>query len=264
MLSWALVFRLSPLVSPKEVLFYITIFAKNITMEQRIAEWNERFGRAPAEEVIDFFTKTFGKGVCLSSSMGAEDQVLTHIMATRDPSCTIFTLDTGRMFHETYDLIDRTNKQYNIKIEVLFPDYKNVQKMVREKGINLFYDSVENRKLCCSIRKVEPLKRALEGMQAWITGIRKDQTIDRFNTSLIEWDENYNLIKINPLYRWTEKMVWEYIRSNSVPYNELFDKGFRSIGCQPCTRAVEAGEDPRAGRWWWEDTGHKECGLHIK
>jgi phosphoadenosine phosphosulfate reductase len=139
-----------------------------------------------------------------------------------------------------------------------------VQEMVREKGVNLFYESVENRKLCCNIRKLEPLKRALSGMKAWITGIRKDQTINRFNTRLIEWDEANQLVKINPLYRWSEKMVWEYIKLHNVPFNELHDKGFPSIGCQPCTRAVAQGEDIRAGRWWWEDQGHKECGLHIK
>jgi phosphoadenosine phosphosulfate reductase len=136
--------------------------------------------------------------------------------------------------------------------------------MVREKGINLFYESVENRKLCCHVRKVEPLKRALHGMQAWITGIRKDQTLNRFDTKLVEWDETFHLIKINPLYRWSEKMVWNFIRENNVPYNALHDKGFPSIGCQPCTRAVAPGEDSRAGRWWWEDQGHKECGLHVK
>ena len=233
-------------------------------MEQRIAEWNERFAKAPAEEALDFFIKAFGKGLCLSSSMGAEDQVLIHMLTSIDPDIRVFTLDTGRMFPETYKLIDRTNRHFNIKIEVYFPDFSGVQKMVWEKGINLFYESIENRKLCCSIRKVEPLKRALDGMQAWITGIRKDQTIERFNTNLIEWDDNNNLLKINPIYRWTEKMVWDYIKSNAIPYNELFDKGFRSIGCQPCTRAVGPDEDPRAGRWWWEDSGHKECGLHIK
>jgi phosphoadenosine phosphosulfate reductase len=230
----------------------------------RIEEWNEKFGKSPAEEVLDFFARTFGKTLCLSSSMGAEDQVLTHMLTAIDPGIRIFTLDTGRMFPETYEIIDRTNKHYNIKIEMFFPDYESVQKMVTERGINLFYESTENRKLCCNVRKVQPLKRALAGMQAWITGIRKDQTIERFGTRLVERDENNNLIKINPLYRWTEKMVWDYIDSNNIPYNALFGEGFRSIGCQPCTRAVGAGEDARSGRWWWEDTGHKECGLHVK
>jgi len=233
-------------------------------MQKQIDEWNEKYGKAPAEEALAFFLGVFGKEICFSSSMGAEDVVIIHMLTSIDRDIKIFTLDTGRMFPETYDLIDKTNKKHNINIEIYFPDYVKVQEMVRERGINLFHDSVENRKLCCSIRKLEPLGRALTGMQAWITGIRKDQTIDRFTTNLVEWDDKNNLIKINPLYRWTEKMVWDYIKSASIPYNELFDKGFRSIGCQPCTRAVAHDEDSRAGRWWWEDEGHKECGLHAK
>jgi phosphoadenosine phosphosulfate reductase len=134
--------------------------------------------------------------------------------------------------------------------------------MVNTKGINLFYESLENRKLCCHLRKIEPLNRALSGMEAWITGIRKDQTLSRFETNLVEWDESHGLIKINPLYKWTDKLVWDYIRQYNVPYNPLHDKGFPSIGCQPCTRAVKPGDDIRSGRWWWEDQGPKECGLH--
>jgi len=233
-------------------------------MESRIATWNERFQKAPAEEVLEFFNREFGALVCLSSSMGAEDQVLTHMLMKINPDFRIFTLDTGRLFPETLNLIQQTRDQYHVNLEVFFPDYKLVQQMVKEKGINLFYNSVENRKLCCQIRKLEPLKRALNGMKAWITGIRKDQTLNRFNTQVIEWDEANELVKINPLYRWSEKMVWDYIRANQIPYNELHDNNFPSIGCQPCTRAVAPGEDSRAGRWWWEDQGHKECGLHIQ
>jgi phosphoadenosine phosphosulfate reductase len=233
-------------------------------MESKLAEWNERFEKAPAEEVLEFFNREFGASVCLSSSMGAEDQVLTHMVMKINPDFRIFTLDTGRLFPETLNLIQQTRDQYQVNLEVFFPDYKLVQQMVKEKGINLFYHSVENRKLCCQIRKLEPLKRALHGMNAWITGIRKDQTLNRFNTRVIEWDEANELVKINPLYRWSEKMVWDYIRANQIPYNELHDKNFPSIGCQPCTRAVTPGEDSRAGRWWWEDQGHKECGLHIQ
>jgi phosphoadenosine phosphosulfate reductase len=233
-------------------------------MKERINEWNERLAKASAEEVLSFFNEKFESSVCLSSSMGAEDQVLTHMVTAINPEFKIFTLDTGRLFPETLNLIQKTRDRYKTNIEVYFPDYKLVQQMVRDKGINLFYESVENRKLCCQIRKLEPLKRALEGMKAWITGIRKDQTINRFNTSVVEWDEGNSLVKINPLYRWSEKMVWEYIHKHQIPYNELHDKGFPSIGCQPCTRAIAPGEDTRAGRWWWEDQGHKECGLHIK
>jgi phosphoadenosine phosphosulfate reductase len=233
-------------------------------MDERISGWNERFAQASAPEVLAYFAGEFNGKICLSSSMGAEDQVLTHMVIRIDPQFRIFTLDTGRLFPETLNLIHQTQKQYQANLEVFFPDYNQVQTMVYDKGVNLFYDSVDNRKLCCHVRKVEPLKRALKGMEAWITGIRKDQTLNRFNTSLVEWDDVHNLVKINPLYRWTEKMVWNYIHENHIPYNELHDKGFPSIGCQPCTRAVAPGEDSRAGRWWWEDQGAKECGLHIK
>jgi len=233
-------------------------------MDKRINDWNESFAATSVNEVLAFFIREFGDQLCLSSSMGSEDQVLTDVLVKLNPNFRIFTLDTGRLFPETLNLIHRTNEHYNIQINVMFPDYQNVERMVKEKGINLFYKSVENRKLCCHIRKVEPLKRALSGMKAWITGIRKDQTISRFNTNIVEWDGDNNLVKINPLYRWTDKMVWDYIRQYNVPYNELHDRHFLSIGCQPCTRAVEPGEDARAGRWWWEDQGQKECGLHIK
>jgi phosphoadenosine phosphosulfate reductase len=233
-------------------------------MEDRVKVWEERFAKAPAEEILEFFSNEFGDRICLSSSMGAEDQVLTHMLVQIRPGFRIFTLDTGRLFPETLNLIQKTRDHYHNNIEVFFPDYKLVQQMVREKGINLFYESVEYRKLCCQVRKLEPLKRALAGMDSWISGIRKDQTINRFDTKVIEWDENNSLVKINPLYRWSEKMVWDYIHKNQIPYNELHDKNFPSIGCQPCTRAIAPGEDSRAGRWWWEDQGHKECGLHIK
>jgi phosphoadenosine phosphosulfate reductase len=229
-----------------------------------VAAWNERFQKATPQDVLKFFAEEFGDRLCLSSSMGAEDQVLTDMLVKINPAIRIFTLDTGRLFPETLNLIHTTKKHYQANLEVFFPDYRQVQKMVREKGINLFYDSIENRKRCCQIRKMEPLKRALKGMQAWITGIRKDQTLTRFGTNLVEWDTENGLVKINPLYRWSEKMVWDYIHNHQVPYNELHDKGYPSIGCQPCTRAVAPGEDARAGRWWWEDEGHKECGLHVK
>jgi len=233
-------------------------------MDERVSAWAERFSNAPAAEILAFFNLEFGDRICLSSSMGAEDQVLTCMLVNINPHFRVFTLDTGRLFPETLNLIHETRNRYSLNLEVYFPDYRGVEKMVREKGINLFYESVENRKQCCYVRKVEPLKRALQGMQAWITGIRKDQTLNRFNTRVVEWDDTYNLVKINPLYRWTEKMVWDYIRENGIPYNKLHDIGFPSIGCQPCTRAVNPGEDSRSGRWWWEDQGHRECGLHMK
>ena len=176
----------------------------------------------------------------------------------------VFTLDTGRLFPETYDLIARTNKYFGIRMKTYFPEPIAVEKMVAEKGINLFYDSVENRKRCCGIRKVAQLPRAFEGMDAWICGLRKDQSVSRFFNKMVEWDSNNGLVKINPLINWTEKEVWKYIKMHSLPYNLLHDSGFPSIGCEPCTRAIEPGEDIRSGRWWWESEVHKECGLHKR
>lgn len=225
---------------------------------------NAKFEKSPPKEILAFLYKECKGKIALSSSLGAEDQVLTDMLAGINPNPRIFTLDTGRLFPETYDLISETNKKYNIKIEIYFPDYKSVETMVKEKGINLFYESIENRKLCCHLRKIEPAKRAFKGLDLWISGLRKDQSLGRFNTKLAEWDEVNDLIKINPLLNWSEKEVWAYIKENNVPYNALHDKGFPSIGCQPCTRAVQKGEDIRSGRWWWEEAEHNECGLHVK
>ncbi len=233
--------------------------------EKLVREYNERFMNESPMKVLEFFLKEYSGKIALASSLGAEDQVLTHMVLSIDPSVKIFTLDTGRLFPETYDLIDRTNSRFNFKMEVCFPAAKKVEKMVREKGINLFYESIQNRKQCCYIRKIEPLHRALEGYEMWITGLRKDQSITRNDNSLVELDENnHGLIKLNPLINWTEKMVWNYIEEYNIPYNKLHDQGFPSIGCQPCTRAVEPGEDVRSGRWWWEHPQHKECGLHQR
>ena len=230
-----------------------------------VKEYNERFINESPVKVLEFFLKEYSGKIAFASSLGAEDQVLTHMVLSIDPSVKIFTLDTGRLFPETYDLIDRTNSRFDFKMEVYFPSAKKVEKMVREKGINLFYESVENRKQCCYTRKIEPLHRALEGYEMWITGLRKDQSITRNNNSLVELDENnHGLIKLNPLINWTEEMVWNYIEEYNIPYNKLHNQGFSSIGCQPCTRAIENGEDVRAGRWWWEMPEHKECGLHQR
>jgi phosphoadenosine phosphosulfate reductase len=227
-------------------------------------KFSEQFNKAPAEEILSFFLHRYKKKVVQATSMGAEDQVLTHMIRSIDKDTRIITLDTGRLFQETYDLIAKTNAHFNINIETYFPDYKRVEEMVREKGVNLFYDSVENRKLCCGIRKNEPLKRALQGMDAWICGLRKDQTVPRFYNKVVEWDAQHGLLKVNPLINWTEKQVWNYIRENNIPYNVLHDSGFPSIGCQPCTRAIKPGEDSRDGRWWWEPSENKECGLHNR
>lgn len=233
-------------------------------MKDKINELNAKVENARAVECLRFFLKEYKGKIALSSSMGAEDQVLTDMVANIDPETRIFTLDTGRIFPETYDLIDKTNKKYGISIDVMFPDHKAIQQMVKEKGINLFYESVENRKLCCHIRKIEPLKRAFEGLDVWICGLRREQSVTRYNTKMVEWDDANAMIKVNPLIDWKEKDVWDYIKTNDVPYNELHDKGFPSIGCQPCTRAIKPGEDVRAGRWWWEEPEQKECGLHNR
>lgn len=231
---------------------------------KNIDHWNNEYSNKPAEEVLAFFLEKFKNKIALASSLGAEDQVLTRMIAIINPVTRIFTLDTGRLFPETYDLMARTNEKYGIKLNVYFPDAGMVETMVNEKGINLFYESIENRKLCCGIRKVEPLKRAFKDLDVWICGLRKDQSVTRFFTKTVEWDQANGLIKINPLLNWTEKQVWDYIKEHEVPYNELHDKGFPSIGCQPCTRAIKPGEDVRAGRWWWETPEQKECGLHGK
>jgi phosphoadenosine phosphosulfate reductase len=229
-----------------------------------LEELNSKFSANQPEEVLQYFLKEYKGEIALSSSLGAEDQVLTHMICAIDKTTRLFTLDTGRLFPETYELIETTNNKYNISIEIYFPDYQKVQQMVREKGINLFYKSIENRKECCSIRKVEPLKRAIPGLKVWISGLRKDQSVTRFYSRLIEWDDNYGMIKLNPLINWTEDQIWKYIHDNNIPYNLLHDKGFKSIGCQPCTRAIQPGEEARAGRWWWEQAEQKECGIHEK
>ena len=232
--------------------------------KDQAAEINQMLQGKTAEEVITWFLKEFDGKVALSTSLGAEDQALTFMISQTDKAAHIFTLDTGRLFPETYDLIDLTSKKYGISIRVMFPDAARVEAMVNKKGINLFYDSIENRKLCCHLRKIEPLKRAFSGLDAWICGLRRDQSVTRKDMQLVEWDENNGLIKVNPLIDWTEEQLWSYLKSNYIPYNKLHDAGFPSIGCQPCTRAVMPGEDVRAGRWWWENPETKECGLHKR
>lgn len=231
---------------------------------QLIRDLNERFRDASAQEVVGYFLKAYQGRIALSSSLSIEDQTLTDVIVTQDKNTRIFTLDTGRLFPETYQLIEKTNMTYGIKIEVFFPDYHEVQRMVREEGINLFYNSVESRHRCCQIRKLEPLKRAFQGLDVWICGLRREQSITRQDMQVVEWDEMHQLIKVNPLISWTEQQVWDYIKMHSVPYNKLHDRGYPSIGCEPCTRAVQPGEDVRSGRWWWESPDHRECGLHQR
>ena len=231
-------------------------------MKELIKEYNRILQGATPKDVISFFAEKYKGETSFSTSLGAEDQVLTDLIGSVDPLIKIFTLDTGRLFQETYDLIYITEKKYGIKIRVYFPDSDSVEKMVNEKGINLFYESVENRKLCCNMRKIEPFKRALAGVKVWISGLRREQSVTRKDLELVEWDESYGIIKLSPLIEWNESKVWEYLRGNKIPYNELHQKGFPSIGCQPCTRSIKPGESVRSGRWWWELPENKECGLH--
>jgi len=233
-------------------------------MKEQIEALNLKYTNATAEELISGFLDEYKNKIALSSSLSIEDQVLTHMICKINKNTKIFTLDTGRLFPETYDLIHRTNQKYGIKMSVYFPDATHVEEMVNTKGINLFFESVENRKLCCNIRKIEPLKRAFVGLEVWICGLRSEQSVTRQNMQKIEWDEANGLIKLNPIIDWTEEEVRDFIKTNGVPYNPLQDKGFPSIGCQPCTRAIFPGEDIRAGRWWWENPDTKECGLHKR
>jgi phosphoadenosine phosphosulfate reductase len=233
-------------------------------MKEQIEALNQRYSQATAEELLSGFLAEYKGKIALSSSLGIEDQVLTHMVCKIDKSTKIFTLDTGRLFPETYDLIHRTNHKYGIKMSVYFPEAGQVEEMVNTKGINLFFESVENRKLCCNIRKIQPLKRAFAGLEVWICGLRREQSVTRHDMQRIEWDESNGIIKLNPLIEWTEEGIKEFIKANGIPYNPLHDKGYPSIGCQPCTRAIFAGEDIRAGRWWWENPDTKECGLHKR
>ncbi|WP_428026498.1 phosphoadenylyl-sulfate reductase [Arcobacter sp.] len=231
---------------------------------EKVNELNEKLKDNSAEEIVKFFLNEYKNDAALSSSFGAEDQVLTHMMLKFDQNANIFTLDTGRLPIETYSVMDNTNLKYNIKVNVFFPKSEDVEKLYKSQGINGFYESIENRKACCNIRKIEPLKRALKPLKVWITGLRASQSVTRVDMPLVEWDDNFQVIKVNPLISWSEEDVWNFIKTNKVPYNKLHDKGYPSIGCAPCTRAVKEGEDIRSGRWWWENPEHKECGLHTK
>ncbi len=215
-----------------------------------------------AEQIVRLAYNEFGGRVNFASSLGEEDQVLTDIIARVAPQIEVFTLDTGRLFLETYDLLAKTQKRYPLTYKIYYPNTEAVEEMVRTKGINLFYESVENRKLCCGIRKVEPLKRALANVDAWICGLRRAQSVTRNTLEVFEYDEVNQKIKISPLADWSLDQVHEYIEKNKVDVNPLHKQGFVSIGCSSCTRAIKPGEDIRAGRWWWEAPEQKECGLH--
>jgi phosphoadenosine phosphosulfate reductase len=217
----------------------------------------------PIEEVIKDLAKEFPGQVTFSTSFSFEDQVITHIILSNQFPVSIFTLDTGRLFGETYSVWSATNDRYQTEIKGYYPNHSLLEPFVAQKGPNSFYESVENRKDCCFIRKVEPLKRALKGNSIWITGLRAEHSANRHNMPQVEWDEGNQVIKYHPILHWSTKEVKNFINENNIPYNILHDRGFVSIGCAPCTRAIKDGEDFRAGRWWWEDNSKKECGLHV-
>ena len=235
------------------------------TREIDISSVNQTYEKKPPKALLEWALETFEEKVGLASSFGVEDVVLIDMMVKISPKARVFTLDTGRLDEETYEVMDRIRDRYHISIESYFPDHQKVEALERTKGFYSFRKSIENRKECCGIRKVEPLKRDLYGLEAWITGLRRAQAVTRADVAKVELDASHNnMIKINPLADWSEKEVWDYVKEHQVPYNKLHDQGYPSIGCAPCTRAVKPGEDVRAGRWWWENPEQKECGLHVQ
>ncbi len=235
-------------------------------MKQRVDSLNQQFEHiSDLEKIVEIIVTQPDLKVGFASSLSIEDQVLTDVIAKVKPDTRIFTLDTGRLPVESYDLLDAVQQRYpKLNIEIYFPRPEQVEPMVAEHGINLFHTSVENRKRCCHARKIEPLQRALVGLDGWMTGMRRDQSVTRGQLNYVEWDTANGLLKFNPLLNWSEADVWAYIKEHKVPYNALYDQGYRSIGCAPCSRAVPQGGEVRDGRWWWENSEHKECGLHRK
>lgn len=215
------------------------------------------------DEMLLSLANQFPGQVTFSTSFSYEDQLITHKILSNNSPISIFTLDTGRLFYETYSVWSATNERYHTHIKGYNPEPISIEKLVADKGPNSFYESVENRKECCYLRKVVPLKRALKGNVIWITGLRAEHSVNRHDMPQVEWDEDNGVIKYHPILNWSTEEVKNYINKNNVPYNPLHDKGFVSIGCAPCTRAIKPGEDFRAGRWWWEDNTKKECGLHV-
>lgn len=228
-----------------------------------VEELIQRTKNLSIEETLAILANEFSEKVVFSTSFGQEDQVITALIATNELPIKIFTLDTGRLFQETYDVFHKTLKKYKVNIQTFYPETSQVEQLLNTKGPNSFYESVENRKECCFIRKVVPLKKGLAGNKVWITGLRAEQSENRSDLALFEYDAHFDIIKFNPLLKWTLAEVQKYIDDNNVPQNSLHKKGFISIGCAPCTRAIVEGEDIRAGRWSWESS-HKECGLHQK
>ena len=234
----------------------------NKNLKSLIDQLNEKASKMTPEQIIRLSHKEFKGKLVFATSLGEEDQVITDLISKVSYDIEIFTLDTGRLFQETYELFSKTQKKYSMPFKVYYPDNEAVEDMVHNYGINLFYESVANRKLCCGVRKVEPLKRALKNADAWICGLRSTQSITRSDLDVFQWDEANQNIKISPIADWSLDQVHNYIKENNIDVNPLHAQGFISIGCASCTRAVSEGEDIRAGRWWWETPQQKECGLH--
>lgn len=232
--------------------------------EAAVRELAQHFESAPAEELLSWAFDRFGDGAALVSSFQAEAMVLIDMAVRLNPRARVLTIDTGRLPHETYDLIDQVRRRYGIRVEVFYPEARAVERMVSEHGFNLFYNSVQDRFLCCHNRKVVPLQRALSGLDAWVTGLRRDQVSSRSDVRKVALDrEHGGLLKLSPLADWSNDAVWNYLRANDVPYHPYYDQGYTSIGCAPCTRPAPDGGDPRGGRWWWETDAPKECGMHC-
>ncbi|MBN1820104.1 MAG: phosphoadenylyl-sulfate reductase [Prolixibacteraceae bacterium] len=231
--------------------------------EQTVKLLNSEYANCSTDIILQTLSRQYNNASVFTTSFGYEDQVITDMIFRNNIPITVVTLDTGRMFEETYKVFARTLEKYKQEIKVYFPDKSTVENLLNTKGPISFYESLENRKECCHIRKVEPLGRALKGHECWITGLRASQSENRSNLNLFEWDPGFKIIKCNPLLNWSLDDVKKYINEYNVPYNALHDRGFVSIGCEPCTRAIKSGEDFRAGRWWWEQSSGKECGLHT-
>jgi len=232
-------------------------------LQTQIGELLQDLNGLETKHALRLLAERFPGEVTFSTSFSFEDQLISHEILVNELPIKIFTLDTGRLFAETYSVWSSTNERYNTHIQAYYPDHSLLQPFIQEKGPNSFYESVENRKQCCFIRKVEPLKRALAGNSIWITGLRAEHSPDRHELEQLEWDSSNGVIKFHPLLHWSTEQVQTEIKKHNIPYNPLHDKGFISIGCAPCTRAIKPGEDFRAGRWWWEDASKKECGLHV-
>ena len=235
----------------------------NNLLQNNVTTIAYQIGGLSCNNALALLAEQFPGRITFSSSFSFEDQVITHDILSNHLPISIFTLDTGRLFAETYSVWSSTNERYQANIKGWYPNHDLLQEFVAAKGPNAFYESVDNRKSCCYIRKVEPLKRALAGNEIWVTGLRAEHSAARHELPQVEWDEANQVIKYHPLLHWTTEQVQTYIRQFNIPYNPLHDRGFVSIGCAPCTRAIKPGEDFRAGRWWWEDADKKECGLHA-